>query len=433
MAAAGALPPSRINNGIVKQQQYPLNHNKGKKPQYQRLRKSPWSIIMQQPVILASMAMLILLTIYETMHCVVYEDPGASLMHRMPATDTATLSSRKGSPPVEQPTPTIATSRTRTHNNMCILQTPAKHAKALSRIVLFQRDGRDQLRDFVTHYSRVLPYDSLVILDHQSNDEYTASLLKQYGALGAHIWRCTGNFKKKADMWTYVTRIYAKDSGMVFPVDVDELLTVKANETHLEWNLPAFEKAIGSLSRDGRPFKMQWMESVPAECHVHMDSVQTATHGSTYTSDMCDIQFVKHKEVGCMDKTFARGRDFYKTDTGNHYGGTKKFQTLKQQDCLEQGLENIYQVTNLTLIHLKEKTFEDWLVHGLRGATDRGFNTDTDIDCDSVEQSKHYCHKWMKIAKAKFSPYELRKVFFEDVCPDKEAELIRVGQSFCEL
>jgi hypothetical protein len=223
------------------------------------------------------------------------------------------------------------------------------------------------------------------------------------------------------------------DSGMVFPVDVDEMLTVQVGDDHLEWALPVFQKAIGSLAKDGRPFKMNWMESVPAECHVHMDSVEPVTHGSIYMSDMCDIQFVKRKEVGCMDKTFARGRDFYSTDTGNHYGGTKKHQKLKQQDCLDQGLENIYQVTNLTLIHLKEKTFEDWLVHGLRGATDRGFNENTNIDCDTVEQSKHYCHKWAKITKAKFSPYELRKIFFDDVCPDPTVDLMRVGQSFCEL
>lgn len=400
------------------------------------LDKSPIMVMMQQPIIMASMFALMLLTIYETMHCVVYEDLSSALMDSPPPPSSSSSQASSPairSPPVQQLEATVQTERTRTANKLCILQTTPKHAKVSARVILFQRDGRDQLRDFVTHYTRVLPYDSLVILDHQGGDEYTASLLQQYGKLGAHIWRCTGDFKRKAEMWTHVTRIYARDSGMVFPVDVDELLTVRVDEHNLEWNGPVFQKAIGNLARDGRPFKMNWMESVPSECHVHMESVELATHGSTYTSDMCDIQFVKKREVGCMDKTFARGRDFYNTDTGNHYGGTNKYPKLKLQDCLDKGLENIYQVSNLTLIHLKEKTFEDWLVHGMRGATDRGFHENMDIDCETVEQSKHYCYKWAKFTKAKFSPYELRKVFVEDVCPDPEVELIRVGQSFCEL
>lgn len=121
---------------------------------------------------------------------------------------------------------------------------------------------------------------------------------------------------------------------------------------------------------------MNWVESVPAEYHVHMSGTELFPAGSdkTYTSDMCDIQFVKRKDIGCMDKTFSRGRDFYNTDTDNHYGGTRKYQIIKKSDCEERGLTNLYHLSNLTLVHLKEKTFQDWLVHGLRGATDRHFN-----------------------------------------------------------
>jgi Glycosyl transferase family 2 len=349
---------------------------------------------------------------------------------------------------IQQVNATIVTSPTKItekrkkyYQYECALQTPPKHAKTLARVILFQRDGRNQLRDFVTHYTKALPYNSLVIMDHEGSDDYTQSLLKDYGAMGAHIWRCKGSFKAKAIMWTQVTRVYAPDSGFVFPVDVDELLAVQSEQQQqqvvgLEWSTESLKGALAKLSRSGKPYKMNWIESVPSECHVHMPHTQVqlrkaAEDEGIYASDMCDIQFVKTKEVGCMDKTFARGIQFFKTDTGNHYGGTRKHPMLSKALCDEKGLTNVYEMSTLALIHLKEKTFEDWLVHGLRGATDRGFHQIFDIDCNEVEQSLHYCKKWEKITKAKFSPYELRKVYVEDVCPQPEDELMPVLETFC--
>jgi hypothetical protein len=332
----------------------------------------------------------------------------------------------------------ISEKRKRFYQYECSLQTPAKHAKTFARVILFQRDGRNQLRDFVTHYTKVLPYNSLVIMDHEGSDDYTQSLLKDYGMMGAHIWRCKGSFKAKALMWTQITRIYAPDSGFVFPVDVDELLAVQSEtQDGYEWSTASFKAALAKLSRSGRPYKMNWVESVPSECHAHMPPTQVklrkaAEDEGIYASDMCDIQFVKTKEVGCMDKTFARGIQFFKTDTGNHYGGTRKSPNLTKALCDEKGLTNVYEISTLALIHLKEKTFEDWLVHGLRGATDRGFHRVFNIDCDRVEQSLHYCKKWEKITKAKFSPYELRKVYVEDVCPLPEDKLTPVLETFCD-
>ncbi|CAB9519819.1 expressed unknown protein [Seminavis robusta] len=315
----------------------------------------------------------------------------------------------------------------------CHLQTKPQHHKTLARIILLQRDGRRQLRDFVTHYTRVLPYNSLVIMDHEGNDNYTKSLLQDYGELGAHIWRCEGSFKAKAAMWSQVTQIYAQDSGFVFPVDVDELLAVKQKDGHgLQWSSKALKDALGSLGKSGKPYKMNWIESVPSECHVHMTNVQLRKpREGMHASEMCDIQFVKTKEIGCMDKTFSRGAQFHKTDTGNHYGGTRRFPDLSKALCEEKGLTNVYEISTLALIHLKEKTFEDWLVHGMRGATDRGFNRNMDIDCDKVQQSLHYCKKWEKITKARFSPYELRKVYVDDVCPQTEDVLMPVHDTFC--
>lgn len=322
----------------------------------------------------------------------------------------------------------------------CRLTSTPIHAKTLARFFVVQRDGRQQLRDFVTHYTKVLPYNSIVILDHAGTDEYTKTLLQQYASKGAHVWRCKGQFKAKAAMWTKVIRAYAKDTGFVFPVDIDELLAVKVNNA-LQWDLGSFKDALYALSKNGKPYKMNWIESVPAECHVHMkDPPATAIESATtnrdddglYASAMCDIRYVKTKKVGCMDKTFSRGIQFTRTDTGNHYGGTKRFPKLSKKVCEDRGLENVYEISTLALIHLKEKTFEDWLLHGLRGATDRGFNSNFAINCRDGQQSLHYCRKWEKITKAKFSPYELRKIYVEDVCPDPQVELMPAQDAFCE-
>jgi len=353
----------------------------------------------------------------------------------------------------------------------CTLQTQAKHAKVLARIIVLQRDGRHQLRDFVNHYTKVLPYDSMVLMDHESTDEYSKALLQEYGAKGAHIWTCTGPFDAKRYMWTHVTRVYGKDSGFVFNVDIDELLAVhvqrddnqnnnnndddevspqtithKNNVGELQWNVPALGGALKKLGRDGKPYKLNWIESLPAECLAHMsdakkeqlaslrdDQEEQQYAMSSSSSSFCDIQYVKVKdEIGCMDKTFSRGFQFYKTDTGNHYGGTRRFKNLTKALCETKGLESIYELSTLALVHLKEKTFEDWLIHGLRGATDRGFHKDFNIDCSQVEKSVHYCKKWEKITKAKFSPYVLRKIFVEDVCPPEDVQLMPAHKVFCE-
>ena len=349
------------------------------------------------------------------------------------ATKTTTIIKKSNNDPIR----TSPTKVKDSDGNYCKLTSQASHSRTLARVVLFQRDGRHQLRDFVSHYTKVLSYNSLVIMDHEGVDEYTKSLLNVYGEKGAHIWQCYGEFKGKANLWSQVTKLYGPDSGFIFPVDVDELMAVQVGDA-LQWSYQALKNALAPLSRSGKPFKMNWLESVPAECHPHMRYKPDFKEDVSSAPMLCDIQYVKSKEMDCMDKAFSWGGHFLKTDTGNHYGGTLRFPEISHHFACRESREvtwSIYDQSTIVLVHLKEKTFEDWLVHGLRGATDRGFTDIKDIentDCETVKEPHHYCHKWQKIARTNFSPYELRKVYTKDICPESRQELLPVHDTFCD-
>jgi len=86
----------------------------------------------------------------------------------------------------------------------CILQSSSKHQWALARIIVFQQDGGEQLKNLLTHYGQVLPYDSIVVIDHQGQDGATAALLNEYSLYGVHVWRCEGKWKHKSFMCNFV-------------------------------------------------------------------------------------------------------------------------------------------------------------------------------------------------------------------------------------
>jgi hypothetical protein len=67
---------------------------------------------------------------------------------------------------------------------------------------------------------------------------------------------------------------------------------------------------------------------------------------------------------------------------------------------------------------MQSMTFADWLMHGLRGAADEGFNRlDGVVDCKDNMRNVHYCRKWKQFAAVGFSPYTLRQQFRQELCP----------------
>lgn len=334
------------------------------------------------------------------------------------------------SQPPPQPTePTIVHTRNRQDPCTCRLQSQPSHQWALARIIVFQKNGARQLQTQITHYLHVLPADAIVVIDHGSDPRgSTAVLLNQLAAMGVHVWSCEGAWEHKDKMWSAVTNVYTASSEFVFPVDVDELITIPEQHDHtggsgLLWDISNFYRVLSNLPDNAKAYKMEHAEPVPADCayHPEVDDV-----GS---SSVCQLTHVNRRLAdrwGCTDKTFARGRDFLETDTGNHFLMTehvrKKLPKGKpayyaQYGCKEEGLAAYYDTADLVLLHLQKTAFSDWLVHGLRGASSRGFTLPGHNCSETSGQSRHYCGVWKTMQAAQLRPDELRRVYREGNCP----------------
>lgn len=85
----------------------------------------------------------------------------------------------------------------------CVSKSPHSFNHTLARFIIFQRDLGPKLQDLVAHYTSAVPYeDSMVIIDHEGEDQTTEMNLKHYASRGAHIWRCEGSFDYKPEMWS---------------------------------------------------------------------------------------------------------------------------------------------------------------------------------------------------------------------------------------
>jgi hypothetical protein len=209
----------------------------------------------------------------------------------------------------------------------------------------------------------------------------------------------------------------------------------------LEWNLVKFEAALGRLNHIGKPFKMENVFNMPYDCDFKNDKVdRLATQVATATENLqdsklmsdscrakCAVRRLRNSSlVGCMAKTFARGKDFVNTDTGNHYGHTHKFTSAFMRNCSDSDSRkwDIIEKSDLALVHLQISSFSEWFLHIIRGAEGKGYNklgTNKTI-CTHAMQGRHYCEKWEIFLSVKFSFSELHKIY-EKQCR-KQGELI---------
>ena len=333
----------------------------------------------------------------------------------------------------------------------CMLKTKPLLSLSLARIILFQSNGAHQLKNFMAYYSRVLPMDSIVIIDHQSTDDGTSSLLKKYAGLGAHVWRCEGKFDYKDQMWSGVINRYAKQSEFVFPLDIDEYIAVlkpgpdperDRGEQVLHWNHGDFSNALHELEDSGKPFKMEKGNAYPVDCNnrdrewlgalaEEAEDKRLSTSLQYEVGPMQMISFVgrrSSKRVECTDKVFMRGKDFHSTDTGNHYGQTHTRSMGKaRHQCLHTNATTYApdadQMSDLFMIHMQFTNFEEWLIHAFRGAADRGFNRFSGLkSCRKGMRSRGYCQGWEELMTTKFDPREMRKLYRKKACSTFELE-----------
>jgi hypothetical protein len=296
----------------------------------------------------------------------------------------------------------------------------ATHQWALARMVVFQKNGGKQLVTWVTHYLHVLPPDALVLIDHASTDPWTLSLLHEYAMLGMHVWYCpSGSYEYGREvMWSTIAIVYKQDSAFIFPLDVDELVTVNDNadsialdktkdataagtkssdaklQRRLVWDTHSFYHALDHLGTTGKPFKMEQADVVPGDCHLPLhDGPNVDPEKSSpppkrpFPSLVCSVTHAPTSTqpipFSCMHKNFCRGPDFVQTDLGNHFLVTNwtvstvpdlKFSGYNiVHQCEQDGVYQWYEPSSLVLLHLQRLEFADWFLHYLRGASMHGY------------------------------------------------------------
>jgi len=368
----------------------------------------------------------------------------------------------------------------------------------LATAIVFQSNGANQLQNFMAHHSRVIGTEYIVVIDHQADrkfaDSYTASLLKEYNRLGSDVWQCDGKWNHKEKIFSDVIHQYTHSSKFVFPLDVDELLSVKKKKKKaqeiassreaadwsnsnnwglnqlqyedeiLSWNGVDFSNALNALPDLEKPFKMEGGRVLPVDCGPPYDRWQfshnmntssvavttdvTTTNTSIYPTmkpivlqyDNAPVRSIKYvsrnrwRQSACHDKMFMRGKDFNRTDSGNHIGATHKFNfQAVDSDCTKgnvttyapgQGktIVRVHQhrqdrTSGLFLIHFQASNFEEWLLHALRGASDMNVNhfPNPDPECKGLANSA-YCRAWNDLMKAEFNPRKMKEFYRKEIC-----------------
>ena len=279
----------------------------------------------------------------------------------------------------------------------------------------------------------------------RSRHSITALLLNQVAQRGVHVWHCDGNWQHKDRMWSAVTRVYASASAFVFPLDVDELITLPSDINNdnttgsLVWDAPHLYRALTQLPAQGKPYKMEHAEPIPADCHYHYHYHNNQLFG-VGSSKVCQLTHVVRRRPedrwSCTDKTFSRGMDFLETDTGNHCLMTPHIRALlppgkppyyAAAGCLAYGLARYYDTSNVVLLHTQRLDFGDWLLHGWRGASSRGYTLPRQHrNCSSTHgQSHHYCRTWQQMRATQWQLETLqRALYHREHCPAAAAALL---------
>ena len=153
----------------------------------------------------------------------------------------------------------------------------------------------------------------------------------------------------------------------------------------------------------------------------------------------------RYKHSTCMDKVFMRGKDFNAMDKGNHQGQTHKIKMseVRNKLCTKTNVTTSYDpgkgvkiksvylypkyiTPELYLIHMQKTSFEEWLVHAMRGSSDGKFNKFDDMaECRKGMGSYQYCKYWEMLIRTEFNPTKLKEIY-RGVCKS----LVRGGDPF---
>jgi hypothetical protein len=151
---------------------------------------------------------------------------------------------------------------------------------------------------------------------------------------------------------------------------------------------------------------------------------------------------VEDPDYYCMAKVLTKGSAYLSTDTGNHWGATPGrtgnpdlFRACREymKDKNNHGLPNPYFPTNLSLVHMQDLTFHDWVVHHMRGASSYGYNKlglpMRKMNCKDKKGS-HYCRTWIAMGKAGFNYWQMKGIFQEQKCSSPEDRKVSIAEVF---
>jgi hypothetical protein len=327
----------------------------------------------------------------------------------------------------------------------CSLQSRSQHQHSLARFVIFQRDLGHKLQDLIAHYHSAVPFDSLVIIDHNGSDKVTSNLLQQYSQLGAHIWKCRGSFDQKAIMWSHVAKFYANASDFVFPLDGDEYMTILHQSSDdddesfsLRWNHEVLQKELSRLEDNGLTFKTIRSNPFPIDCELNDDQTPITTNSHhqhhqtnviSRSSSQCRLKYTV-SDIGhyCYNKIFYRGHDLTGITHGNHNPPNHVGPACREKYKFNKDLENsspiqssdgLYNLSNFTIIHMQSIEFSDFILHRLRGASDKEFNKITKAKkgaCNPYGSSGHYCDGWLELVDVSFDFYKMKDIYKKTKC-----------------
>jgi len=303
----------------------------------------------------------------------------------------------------------------------CKKVSPHPFKKSLARFIVFQRDTGHKLHHLISHYTNVVPYDDIVVIDHKGNDTFTSKALDDYIEKGMHVWRCEGEFYQKDTMWSYVIRQYAAVSKFVFPLDSDEYMTILGKD-ELHWSYESFRKELMSLPNIDKPFKTIRSNPIPLDCPYTQDESEEI---ETYSkAPLCRLKYTE-SDIGhyCYNKCFHRGTYFRSVDKGNHHPNAtigSACKTTYKQGSSREGTDTIpadnelYHLTNFTLLHMQSLEFSDFVLHILRGATSAGFNKAT--KCSKTIRSHHYCYGLADFRNVDFDTHKMKELYEKKRC-----------------
>lgn len=318
----------------------------------------------------------------------------------------------------------------------CVMLSNHTRRDALVRVIVYQKDGLFQLENLLVHYLQAVRYDEIVIVDNDGVDAKTKAIAEKYVNKGVHLWRCAGTMFEKGELWTQVINVYTNNSQFLFPVDVDELMAIgvgvepgepfTSNQNPLVWNRKALENELSKLPPSGgRPYKTLDAKPVPLDCHVVnnrqqqnvlIDISDTSSLSLTqHMGPLCKVETTywheKDATSHCFEKNFYRGDEFRFTDDGNHHGH------ISLKECQDKGADATYVKSNFVLVHFQVTTFDDWLTHALRMASDMGFNRLEKYECPPDWRLPfHACPMFQDFMAMNFSIYEMRQMYRNRYC-----------------